>query len=419
MSRTVHPLVDGFGPVADAYERGRPSYPPDAVGAIAGFLGLGPGRRVIDLGAGTGKLTRLLIPSGATVVAVEPVAGMRDVLEARAPGVELLDGTAEALPVANGSVAGVVIAQAFHWFDTVRALSELHRVLEPGGGFAIIVNRRDESVPWVARLTRMLEAATGGESPVDTIDWRERIRWSGLFESFEELEFRHVHRLPVDGVIDRVASISTVADLEAPARAALLAEVRVMLAEEPDTAGRAEVELPYATYVLRYRSRTPEPGAEGLVASVNRNDGGIPKAPVEGARIGSLGLEGDGHHHPEIHGGERGAVCLYAQEAIERVRADGHQAFPGAFGENLTLLGIDWAGLAEGDRLVLGDGDDGPLLELTQPTTPCRTQARWFIDGRFGRISHAAHPEDARWYARVLREGEVAPGSAVRLLPRG
>jgi MOSC domain-containing protein YiiM len=150
------------------------------------------------------------------------------------------------------------------------------------------------------------------------------------------------------------------------------------------------------------------------VASVNLNDGGVPKPPVAGARILRLGLEGD-HHSQSVHGGERAAVCLYSQEAIERVRADGHQAFPGAFGENLTLLGIDWAALRAGDRLAIGDGDDGPLLELTQYATPCETQSHWFTGGRIGRISHAAYPEDARFYARVLREGDVAPGSPVRV----
>ncbi len=312
----------------------------------------------------------------------------------------------------------MVVAQAFHWFDIVRALSELHRVVVPGGGFVIIVNRRDESVPWVARLTELMEAATGGESPVDTVDWREEIGRSALFESFEELEFRHAHRLTVDGVLDRVASVSTVANLEAPARAALRDQVLALLAESPDTAGRAEIDLPYTTYVLRFRRRSPVPGTEGTVVSVNLNEGGVPKPPVAGARVLRLGLDGD-RHSQDVHGGERAAICLYAQEAIERVRADGHQAFPGSYGENLTLLGIDWLALRAGDRLAIGDGDDGPLLELTQYATPCETQAHWFTGARIGRISHAAHPEDARFYARVLREGDVAPGDPVRVLARG
>jgi MOSC domain-containing protein YiiM len=137
---------------------------------------------------------------------------------------------------------------------------------------------------------------------------------------------------------------------------------------------------------------------------------------VDGARVGPLGLHNDAHHEPEpIHGGLNGAVCLYAQEAIERVRADGHQAFPGAYGENLTLLGIEWAALAAGDQLAIGDADAGLLLELTKPAAPCQTIAHWFVERRIARISANINPADARWYARVLRDGDVAPGMAVRV----
>ncbi len=168
--------------------------------------------------------------------------------------------------------------------------------------------------------------------------------------------------------------------------------------------------------------RTIEPGLAGVVASVNLNRGGVPKPPVDGTVVRILGLDGDGHNEPDIHGGPTAAVCLYPQEAVERVRADGHQSFPGSYGENLTLLGIDWAGLREGDRLELGgdeEGDEagaGPLLELTQFAAPCTTQSRWFLEGRIARISHMVRPEDARWYARVLREGPVVPGMAVRVV---
>jgi MOSC domain-containing protein YiiM len=315
-------------------------------------------------------------------------------------------------------VAGVVVAQAFHWFDPAPALSEMHRVVEPDGGLALVYNKRDESVPWIARLTELLEEATGGESPVETLGWREKMAMSALFEpAGEELEFQHAHRLSRDGVVDRVTSISTVAGLEPEARQALVARVHALLDEDADTAERDEIDMPYLTFVLLFRRRSPVPGTVGVVAAVNLNEGGVPKPPVERAHVGRLGLDGDKHHDTINHGGERGAVCLYAQEAIERIRADGHQAYPGSYGENLTLLGIDWGALRAGDRLVIGAGDDGPLLELTQYATPCDTQERWFVEGRIGRISHAAYPEDARFYARVLREGEVAPGATVRVEP--
>jgi MOSC domain-containing protein YiiM len=151
----------------------------------------------------------------------------------------------------------------------------------------------------------------------------------------------------------------------------------------------------------------------GRVVSVSVNQGGVPKLPVAEQWVGRVGLADDRHHEPEpIHGGPDQAVCLYSMEAIERVVADGHTAFPGAFGENLTLEGIEMDSLAEGDQLAIGEA--GLVIEITWHAAPCKTQAQWFIDGRFMRISHKTHPKDSRWYARVISEGLVRPGDAVR-----
>ncbi len=175
-----------------------------------------------------------------------------------------------------------------------------------------------------------------------------------MFERWESLAFRHAQALTPAGVLDRVASVSFVAAAEPSAQAEVLAEVEAVLRADPETAGRDVIELPYDTEVMWAERRSIEPGLLGIVASVNLNRGGVPKPPVDGTIVRELGLEGDGHDNPDIHGGPTAAVCLYPQEAIERVRADGHQSFPGAYGENLTLLGIDWDELAEGDRLELG-----------------------------------------------------------------
>ena len=150
----------------------------------------------------------------------------------------------------------------------------------------------------------------------------------------------------------------------------------------------------------------------GRVASVNISKGGVPKLPIDRAWVGTLGLDADGHESPN-HGGPIAAVCLYSVEAISRVAADGHQAFPGAYGENLTLEGIDWGQLRAGDRLSIGD--EGLEIELTMYSAPCSKQARWFIDERIARISHTVHPEDSRWYARVITEGAVATGDRVEV----
>jgi MOSC domain-containing protein YiiM len=158
------------------------------------------------------------------------------------------------------------------------------------------------------------------------------------------------------------------------------------------------------------------PSRTGRVNRVNVSKGGVPKLPVPGTEVRRLGLDGDGHATPEpTHGGEMQAVSLYSVEALARVAADGHQAFPGAFGENLTLQGIDWATLGAGDRLAIGRG--GLLLEVTKHVAPCQTIAHLFVDREIALISPKVHPEDARWYARVLVEGPVAEGDLVEVLP--
>lgn len=154
----------------------------------------------------------------------------------------------------------------------------------------------------------------------------------------------------------------------------------------------------------------------GRIAQVSISAGGVPKLPVsEPVVVGTLGLAGDSHTEPEpMHGGIEQAVCLYSLESIARVAGDGHTAFPGAFGENLTLEGIELGSLACGDRLAIGD--DGLLIELTKHAKPCQTIAHWFVDRHIARISPKTHPQDARWYARVLREGQVRADDRVERL---
>ena len=157
-------------------------------------------------------------------------------------------------------------------------------------------------------------------------------------------------------------------------------------------------------------------GRSGRVHQVNVSRGGVPKLPVASTQVRRLGLDGDGHTEPEpTHGGEVAAVSIYCVEALERVAADGHRAFPGAFGENLTLEGVDWSTLRPGDRLAIGES--GLLVELTEYAAPCQTIAHWFVDRQIARISPKVHPADARWYARVIVEGLVAAGDAVEVLP--
>ncbi|HLO36169.1 MAG TPA: MOSC domain-containing protein, partial [Candidatus Deferrimicrobium sp.] len=154
---------------------------------------------------------------------------------------------------------------------------------------------------------------------------------------------------------------------------------------------------------------------DGRVLHVNVSPGGVPKLPVAEARIGRDGLEGDAHAHDAVHGGPHRAVCLFASEAIERVRADGHPGVrPGAAGENLTTAGIELSLLPVGTRLAIGAD---VVLEISGPANPCDVIKGAFAAGKSGRISILVHPSDSRMYTRVLREGVVRPGDAIRVLP--
>jgi SAM-dependent methyltransferase len=223
----LHPATRGFA-AADVYERGRPGYPPAAVDAIVERLGLAPGRSVLDLAAGTGKLTRLLVPSGAEVVAVEPIAEMRAELARRLPGVRVLDGTAEQIPLPDGSLDGVTVASAFHWFDAGTALRELHRVLRPGGGVALVWNARDERQPLQAAFSAIVDPLRGDTPRRTQSDWRAVLAEGGLFERCERLAYANVHPVDEDGLVARALSISFIGAAPAAVRAEVEERMRAL-----------------------------------------------------------------------------------------------------------------------------------------------------------------------------------------------
>ena len=244
MSDVHHAAARGFDQQADAYDRGRPGYPAEAVAFVIETLGIGPGATVVDLAAGTGKLTRKLVPTGAEVIAIEPVPGMRDVLSRSLPEVQVADGTAESLPLDDASVDGVVVAQAFHWFDGPRALAELARVLRPGRRLAVVFNVRDERDPVQAALERVWEPYRGDTPTHRSGDWQRAFEPAGLFTPLAHQAFRNEQRVSADQLVDRVVSVSFIATLGEAQRAAVEAEVRSLLADE------AEVVLPYWTDVF-------------------------------------------------------------------------------------------------------------------------------------------------------------------------
>ena len=219
----------GYTRAAAAYERGRPGYPPDAVDYLAARLRLGPGRTVVDLAAGTGKLTRALLVTGAEVVAVEPVAEMRAALPA---GARAVDGTAEAMPLDDASADAVAVAQAFHWFDGDAAVAEIHRVLRPGGAVALVWNRRRMDDPLNQAINDLIAPYRGHPSAFHTGAWRAAFDRTELFGPLEERVFPNDHVLDADGLVDRIASVSFIATLDEKKRMKVLHAVRALAGAE-------------------------------------------------------------------------------------------------------------------------------------------------------------------------------------------
>ncbi len=249
--RDVHAAAAaGFGAEATAYVSGRPDYPAGVAEWLTADLGLAAGTRVLDLGSGTGKFLPYLRASGADVVAVEPVAAMRARLARANPDVVALEGTAEDIPLAAGSVDAVVCAQSFHWFVTANALVEIARVLRPGGRLGLIWNVRDERVPWVAALSAITDPYEGGAPRYRTGAWRRAFPAPG-FGPLSERRFPHVHRgSPEAVIVDRTLSVSFIAALPEAERAPVLEAVRRLIARTPEL-GRGTVAFPYETMAFR------------------------------------------------------------------------------------------------------------------------------------------------------------------------
>jgi MOSC domain-containing protein YiiM len=151
----------------------------------------------------------------------------------------------------------------------------------------------------------------------------------------------------------------------------------------------------------------------GRIFQLNTSNGGVPKLAVREGEVNELGLVGDEHRFPDIHGGPDRALCLFSLERILKLQAEGHPIFPGAVGENVTIAGLDWLQVVPAAQLSLGDE---VLLEITSYTTPCNTIPACFVDGQYQRISQKLHPGWSRVYARVLRGGQLRIGQPVELL---
>ncbi len=231
-----------FGGAADAYAAGRPTYPAEAIAWL-----VEDARRVVDVGAGTGKLTAGLVAAGCEVVAaVDPDPGMLAALERAVPGVPVLVGTAESVPLPDASVDAAVLGQAWHWVDPDAASAELGRVVRPGGVLGLVWNIRDEREPWVAALGEIMHG-----SDAERMIGEGAVRVAAPFGPLVERTLEWSMTRTADEIVAMAASRSYLIAMPAEERAAVLDRIRELLATHPATAGRTRIDLPYVTHAFR------------------------------------------------------------------------------------------------------------------------------------------------------------------------
>jgi SAM-dependent methyltransferase len=236
----LHPLAVRFADVAGEYERGRPEYAPAVIGAITAELRIAPGATVLDLAAGTGKLTRALLSAGLEVVAVEPQAQLVEVLGAAVGSERVRAGLAEAIPVADTSVDAVTVADAFHWFDQAAALIEIHRVLRLGGGLAVLSSSPDwRGASWAHEVGTLMADLRPEHPHFDGPPWHDAVRAAGGWTAPREIRVTTSQPARPERIIDYLGSLSWVAALPDDRRAEMLARIDAIV-----TAGDTPAELP-------------------------------------------------------------------------------------------------------------------------------------------------------------------------------
>ncbi len=253
-------LATSFGKVAGAYERGRPDYPAAAIRYAARTLRLGPGSVVVDLAAGTGKLTRALRSTGAALVAVEPSPGMRAVFRRVVPDVPVVEGRAEQIPLPDGFADAVFAGQAFHWFRPGPAAREIARVLRPGGAVVAVWNSRDDRFRLSREFNRIIRERsyrhlyrrTRGDGGSWKRPYRRTGRW---FTGVRRRTFPHAQTLSPALLQQRAVSISHVASRPPAERRRVAREIAQLVTEEQRRTGRRELELRYTTEVFISRKR--------------------------------------------------------------------------------------------------------------------------------------------------------------------
>lgn len=233
----LHPLAARFVDVADSYERGRPEYTPAAAEAIATELHVARGARVLDLAAGTGKLTRALLGVGLDVIAVEPQTELREILVAGVGAERVLDGVAEDIPLADASVAAVTVADAFHWFDQAAALREIQRVLTAGGGLAVLRILPDWSgASWAHEVGTLIAELRPDHPQFEGPRWQDTAQAEGCWISPREIKLTMVQPADPARVLDYIASMSWMAAMPEDQRDETVARIGeiISVGETPD-----------------------------------------------------------------------------------------------------------------------------------------------------------------------------------------
>lgn len=251
-------LIRTFDRSAATYERGRPGYPADAVRFLGRTFHLGPGSTIVELGSGTGKFTRALLPLGAAVVAIEPMEGMRREFGRRVPTVPVLAGSAESIPLPDGFADAVFAAQSFHWFQGGTALREIARVLRPGGGLGLLWNEREKQTGWAREFATILNHH-GGRGPARRGGgWQAAFRRpTSPFRPPRVRRFPHAQSAPAAAFPAWALSVSRIQVLPAAHRQQVAREVRTLLATHPTTRGRSVITLPFQTEVSCTTRRGP------------------------------------------------------------------------------------------------------------------------------------------------------------------
>ncbi|WP_394552621.1 class I SAM-dependent methyltransferase [Agromyces sp. MMS24-JH15] len=232
-----------FGLVASVYHSARPGYPVEAVSWL-----IGDAARILDLGAGTGKLTQALVSLDREVIAVDPVEEMLEELEVQVPGVPRILGTAEDIPIEDASVDAVVAGQSWHWFEPARAIPEIARVLKPGGVLGLVWNTRDTRVDWLREAGEIMH-----ERHDASATWDSYATVGRPFGDLEEHTVEWTARMSRPAFLDLVRSRSYFITAEAGAQSATIDALEALLDRHPDVAGESDVDVPYLTRCFRAR----------------------------------------------------------------------------------------------------------------------------------------------------------------------